>query len=384
VRDAYRGNYSGVLLVSRHYFDGNPLFDSRDDVRKALVLEPGGGYDAQFMYFAAFDPFLRAFKDRPAMYRRVMDQAPYRFGRIGYSWLTYVVSGGRWERYPATMVWLVLSSLALAAFILALMAQEDGLTPALGALVIAVPGFWQSAQVGLPEPIAAATLLAGIFLLSHQRRWLAGGMFALSLLIRETGAVMVGCAVVATMMAGRKREAVVVALLAGAPVLAWRLYVAWILFPDWGLQGLLPDASNFGWPFEGIGDLWKSIAQGQYFLGRYALSLAGITYPLLLVGGFDLAVVLAATRRDSTSVAALIYAILAICLNYAAVWIYLGNGQRVTYELFLALALSALSIRAYSRPLRTGLIAFWSCSLAYVFFLAFDASYIRAALGIPF
>ncbi|HEV3057857.1 MAG TPA: hypothetical protein VGY48_06395 [Vicinamibacterales bacterium] len=385
VRDSYHGNYSGMLLVSQRLFDRNPLFASRDDVRRTLAFEPGGGgYDGQFMYFAAFDPFLRAFKDHPALYRDVMDAAPYRFGRIGYSWLTWVFSIGRWERYPPTMIWMIPCSLALAAFVLALMAQEHGLTPALGGLVIAVPGFWPSLQSGLPEPIAAATLLTGLLSLSRGRPLLAGASFALSLLTRETGAVAVGCAIGATMMAGRRREAALVASLAGGAFLAWRLYVAWILSPEWGLQGLLYTAPNFGWPFAGLRDLWQSIAHGRYFPGAPGLSRAGIVYPLLLLGGCVMALALVWTVRNATSAAALIYAIMAICLNYAAVWLHVGNGQRVTYELFLMLALSCIAIRTYPKSLQRGLIAFWSCSIAYVFFLTFDAAYIRAALAIPF
>jgi hypothetical protein len=97
-----------------------------------------------------------------------------------------------------------------------------------------------------------------------------------------------------------------------------------------------------------------------------------------------MALALAWTVRSATSAAALIYAIMAICLNYAAVWLHVGNGQRVTYELFLMLALCCVTIRTYPKSLQRGLIAFWSCSIAYVFFLTFDAAYIRSALAIPF
>jgi hypothetical protein len=352
LRDSYHGNYSGMLLISQQLFEGNPLLASRDDVRKTLVFAEAGGYDAQFMYFAAFDPLMRVFKDRPVMYRQVMDAAPYRFGRIGFTWLTWVLSGGRWEWYPATMVWLVLSSLAAAAFTLSLMAQEQGLNSAIGVLVVAVPGFWLSLLSGLPEPIAAATLLGGLLFLSRGRPWLAGGLFALSLLIRETGVVIVACVVGAALIDGLRhggegapgvREALIVALVAGGALLAWRLYVAWILASDWGLQAI-PYNPGLSWPFAGVRDLWRSIADGQYVSSSLHLSRAAIALSLLLIGGFVLALGLAAARRDATSVATLIYAVMAMCSSYAKVWLFVGNTERVTYELFLALALSCLTI----------------------------------------
>lgn len=394
LRDSYHGNYSGMLLISQQLFDSNPLLASREDVRKTLVFGDDGGYDAQFMYFASFDPFMRAFKDHPAVYRQVMDAPPYRFGRIGFSWLTWVFAAGRWEWYPATMVWLVLCSLAAAAFMVSFMAQEQGLSPALGVLVIAIPGFWLSLLTGLPEPTAGATLLGGLVSLSRGKSWLAGALFGLSLLIRETGVVLVGCVVVTIIIEGSRRrrgdertpgvrDALIVALLSGGMLLAWRLYVAWILVPDWGGQAFLFNPSGFAWPLAGIRGLWGSMAHGQRFSESSDLSRAGIAFSLLLIGGSALSLALAWARRDAANVAALIYAIMAICLS-EKVWLFVGNAERVTYELFLMLALSFLTIRAYSKPLQRGLIAFWSCSVVYVFFLTYDASYIRSALAVPF
>ena len=382
LKDSYGGNYSGFLLISETTFDENPLLRSRKDVRSSLAFHESG-YDGEFMYFAVFDPFVRAFKNDPVMYRQVMDNAPYRFGRIGFSWLTWIFSAGRWERYPATMIWLILASLALASFILAFMAQEEGLTPAVGGLVIVIPGFWDSLQSGLPEPVAAATLLGGLFLLSRRKPWLAGSVFALSLLIRETGAVIVGGSVVAAIATGRRRDGAIVALFAGGMLLAWYFYVAWVLFPDWGVQRLLDYPSNLGAPFAGVRHLWQAIGHGEYYSGVPELSRAAIAYPVLLVGAFLLAVWLAVSVRNATAIVTLIYAIEAISLNFQAVWLHVGSAQRVTYELFVMLALSCLTIRAYSRPLRTSLIAFWWCSFVYAFFLTFDASYIRSALGFP-
>jgi Gpi18-like mannosyltransferase len=209
-------------------------------------------------------------------------------------------------------------------------------------------------------------------------------LFALSLLVRETGVVAIGCVLIAMTWSGRRPEAILVALLAGCVLLTWRLYVAWILFPDWGLDGLWFHPPDFAWPFAGVRDLWQHIAHGQYYSGVPELSRAGIAYPVVLIGGLVLAAILAVTVRTPTSVAALIYAILAICLNFGWIWVHVGNGQRGTYELFLMLALSCVSIRTLPRFLQRGLTMFWLCAAAYVFLLAFDAAYVRSALGIPF
>ncbi|HLQ46923.1 MAG TPA: hypothetical protein VK137_19415, partial [Planctomycetaceae bacterium] len=138
-----------------------PLLKDRDDIRRSLALEEGGGYDGEFLYFEVYDPFLWRFRDRPSEYRAFIDAPPYRFGRIGFSWLAKVFSANRWQWYPPTMVWLVFLSIIACAMILGLLAVDAGLSPALAVLVVLVPGFWQSLQSGLPEPVAAATLLGG-------------------------------------------------------------------------------------------------------------------------------------------------------------------------------------------------------------------------------
>jgi hypothetical protein len=72
LREQYNGNYSGFLKVSRSFFEANPLVNQDPNIKSNLILVDNGGYDGQLMYFAAFDPFLRAFRDRPAAYEQVM------------------------------------------------------------------------------------------------------------------------------------------------------------------------------------------------------------------------------------------------------------------------------------------------------------------------
>ncbi len=110
-------------------------------MQRSLILEKGGGYDGQFFYFEAYDPFLRRFASHPAAYRTFIDAPPYRFGRIGYVWLTTAFSLDNWQAYPRTMVWLVFAAIVACSLILGVVAKDAGLSPALGGLVILIPGF---------------------------------------------------------------------------------------------------------------------------------------------------------------------------------------------------------------------------------------------------
>jgi len=384
LRELYGGNYSGFLMISHRLFEANPLLNTRDDIRQSLILLENAGYDGQFMYCMAYDPWMRAFRNDPARYRSVVDTVPYRYGRIGFSALTHLFSLGRWERYPATMMWLLLLSLAGSAYVLATMAQAKQLTPMVGALIALVPGFWQSIQGGLPEPLAAASLTAGALVANSGGWLLAGILFALSLLVRETGVVFVVVFAVAAALSGRRRDAVTFVLVALVPMIVWRTYVGWTILADWGVGGFLDHPRDLGWPFAGFADLWSVIRNGGdhgHSLGAAAMARAGVTYPLLLTGGLLVATALATAAPSAVNVAAVCYALIAVSLNYTMIWKHVGNGQRGTYELFVALALSVVAIRTYPRALRVGLVLFWCATAAYVFFGAFDAEHIRAALA---
>jgi len=381
----YDGNYSGFLQLSQAAFDRNPILGSRNDVRRSLILNGGGGYDGQFMYFMTFDPFLLSYRGHPSMYDRVVDAPPYRFGRIGFSLLTRLFAMGRWRLYPETMTWVILAALFLCGLEMAFIARGSGATPMWGAVIILVPGFWQSLQTSLPEPLAAALLLGGCLCLRRDRLgcdhpgW-AGLLFGASLLVRETGVILVAALIAGMLLSGRRREGLTLGLLALAPVLAWRMYLGCVLYSSWGFQAFWFNPHDVGIPFAGIFDLWTKIRQGDYFTGVPALARAGVWFPLVLVCGAAVAVAVAVEQTSSTAVAGVMYALVALSLAYESIWVHVGNAQRGTYELFLVMALISFRIRAYPRALQGGLAVFWSASAAYVFWGAFDAEYIRSAV----
>ncbi|HEY1912005.1 MAG TPA: hypothetical protein VGG73_13855 [Vicinamibacterales bacterium] len=385
LRDFYDGNYSGLLFISREAFDRNPLLGSRDDIRKSLVLRDVGAYDGQFMYFATFDPLLRVFRDQPAKYREVMDAAPYRFGRIGYAALTLIFSGGHWQRYPITMIGLIIAALGVLTFELSVMAADRGLNPAYGLIVLMIPGFWLSLQSGLPEPIAAAALVGAVWCLSCQRLFGAAILFAVSLLVRETGGIAMVCGIAAAIQGGTSARRVVwVGVFAVVVVLAWRLYVASVLYPDWGAEGLLFHPPDLTVPFSGFLDLWKHIHQGLYYPDVPDMSRAGLNYPILLIAGLCLAITTAIVVRDPMAFGAVLYGVIAVSLNYGSIWVHVANGQRGTFELFVTLALCTLSYKKYPRSLKAVSWLFWCGAALYVFGLSHDALYVRAAMSSPF
>ncbi|MDE3157094.1 MAG: hypothetical protein KGN76_18505 [Acidobacteriota bacterium] len=378
----YAGNFSGFLQLSSSRYDADPTVNGRNDIRHTLRFTKGG-YDAQFMYLEAYDPFLRQFSNQPSVYDRFIDAAPYRYGRIGFTLLTKVVSADRWRLYPSVMMALVLAGLGLSGFVLASFSQFNDASPLWGLLIAIVPGFWQSIQVSLPEPIAAAFLLGG-YLCWRQRRYAwAGFWLAASLLVRETGTVLVLALAIATLFTEGRREGLRLALIALLPVALWRLYVGWVLWPTWGVHAFFFDSNDLATPLAGIRVLWTTVYHHSYYSGVASFARAATWYPLVLIAGSLLAMWSAIIAPGALTFAAVVYGLVAVSLNYQAVWVYIGNAERTTFELFVLLALVTVAIKGHSRAFRRAAMVFWAVTAAYLLFAGADALHIRHTVLSP-
>lgn len=239
-------------------------------------------------------------------------------------------------------------------------------------------------QTALPEPTAASLLMLGYLCLLRGRSACAGLLFAVSLLVRETGSVFVMSVCIGVFLAGHRRQGVRLALLSLAPLVVWRLYVAWVLAPDWGGQALWFNPHNVGTPFAGIVDLWRTILSGHYFGGSADLGRAGLWYSIVLIGGLVIAVTLAIARPSAVTIAAALYGLLGVSLTYDSIWVHVGNGQRGTYELFTMLAWASVAPWTYPRLVQRAIMMFWLATAGYVFFGSFDADFIRNTVFAPF
>ena len=372
----YLGNYSGFVQIGKVFVDQSPFIAHQPDVRLTLVVMEGG-YDGQFMYYAAYDPLMRAYRADPARFDGMMDTPPYRFGRIGYVWLTWLASLGDWHRFPKAMVWLDLAGIFAAAFAISVAARDASASVLWGFVALLIPAFWQSMETTLPEPIAAALLLLAYLAWRHGWWVRAGLLLAASLLVRETGLILVVILAAAMVVRGERRQGLWMAATAIVPFAFWHLYVGWVLFPDWGWQGFFFRPAIVGVPFVGFVEMWSHVRAGQYEMD---LARAAMWLPVVLTSAWLFAVAVVVKRRTPLTIAAAAYATIAVSLNYALVWVHTRNGERVTYEVFILLALCSAQFASTSRLWRAGIIGFWALSGFYVFWVGFDASFFRETL----
>jgi len=331
---------------------------------KGELLKRKAGYDGQFFYFMAYDPFLSRFKDNPRKYRLMSDAPPYRYSRIGFAWLTKLFSLDRPRLFPKTMIWLILFSHFLGAYFLVRIIQFYGQNPLWALLYMLIPGFPLSLTRALPESIAAACVLSGLYFYLKNRPLLASLLFAFSFLTRETAVIFIpGVALFELVKKKNIRNAILISL-SIIPLVFWRFYVAWRLFGVSGWKSILSGSSNFQSPFSGFIELYKVILAHNY---HEDLVQAATIFPIILTCIFFFSLYFFWQRKGFLSLGLLAFSLVSILLSFEKVWVHINNGIRVSYEVFLFMILVFVSqYELHTRIIKTLLLGLFA--LALIFF----------------
>jgi len=234
-------------------------FVSAADLPSPLIVRPASdGYDGQFYYRIALDPF----DFSRTAYGVTLDGIAWRLQRIGYPLLAWIVSFGRPEALPAILVVLNLAGLGVIAAIIARLIAE-GRLPAwtLGAILI-WPGFIVTLTHDTTEIVALAFLLAAIACHLDRRTFWCGALAAAAMLTRETTAAVCFGLLLGEIARSRPSwsRAVQLApyLAAFAPFLLWRAALAVWAGETSGAVG----ASNLDWPLVGALKMMVQVATG--------------------------------------------------------------------------------------------------------------------------
>ncbi len=242
--------YLLVTFVTLRAFDYNPtgpirigdLLPAQRFWSPTTMVQPGVGYDGQWFFNIAHDPFLRspdpeAFLDAPA----------YRYARILYPLAAWALALGQ----PAAIPWALLA-VNLLAVLGGTVACVD-LLRQFGASRWFALGYAFSPPIligvtaMLAEPLSLALVVAGVALAVRCRHWPAGVVLALAVLAREPSILVpIGFGLYALARWDWRRGAAY--LLPLTMPIGWHL---WIL----ARLGSLPSAqspTNFGVPFGGM------------------------------------------------------------------------------------------------------------------------------------
>jgi len=234
-----QGKISRFILVGMH-------FATPAQLPHGMPVAKTYGYDGQFFYRLALNPL----NFGHTAYGITMDR-PYRFMRIGYPALTWLLSAGQHWLVPVMLVAVNIAAIGALGWLGARFAMDGGRHALVGLLVPGYFGLITSLSRDTAEPLAAACLLAGLLAVRGRRPVLAAFFLAYGALTRET--VMVAVAAIALlrvigMARGRVRP--------GRDDLTWvipaAVFVAWeaVVKLATGSIPLLADGGrNAGAPF---------------------------------------------------------------------------------------------------------------------------------------
>jgi hypothetical protein len=244
VRLASHGGDLSAFVVA-----GDQFVDPRTAPSELAVHRASSGYDGQFVYRLALDPFT----DRPSAHGITLDNPPYRQQRLVLPLVAWLVDHATPLPLPLILILLNASALVGAGWIGARFARAYGRHAAYGVLLATSPGLLIALARDLTEPLAWFGLLVGLWWWQEGRHPLAVAAFAVSALTRETTLVVVAglgaWQLLATLMGGREelRRRLPLALWLLVPplgVLAWQ---AW-LYSVWGRLPIMSGAGNIGVP----------------------------------------------------------------------------------------------------------------------------------------
>jgi hypothetical protein len=330
-------NIGNFILVGHDYANARQL-------PPGIPVQPTYGYDGQFYYRLALNPANLAH----TAYGITMDHT-YRFMRIGYPVVAWLVSFGQHSLVPAALIAVNVVSVGALAYFGGVLARQGGRHALWGLLLAAYFGLITSVSRDTAEPLAAAFLLAALVALRARRPLAAALLLACGTLTRETVMVAVaaiGIVRVVTMVRTRQ--------LPGREDLPWVLptvvFAAWqlVIYAVTGSVALATDGSrNAGTPF--------TAPLHALFTNLKHIHTAHWTdqYNVWLMEFFGLAlicvaatVVLRASRAPSWEKLAFYLFIVEICVVTPDTWDSLDADMRSFIEVYLLAVIILLSVPA--------------------------------------
>jgi hypothetical protein len=155
-------------------------FSHPDQMMPRISHVPLAGYDGQFYYRFALNPF----NWHATAYGITVDHN-YRYTRIGYPLVTWILSLGQARAVPVVLVVVNLACVAAIAWLGAVFARESGRHALWGLLFAAYFGLVISIGRDTSEPLADACMLAALLAYRRSRHILAALLLAYGVITNE-------------------------------------------------------------------------------------------------------------------------------------------------------------------------------------------------------
>jgi len=316
----------------------------------AMIGDPNAaGYDGQFYYRLALDPFNWS----KTAFGITMDQS-YRYTRIGYPFLAWLVSLGQHRFVPVALVAINLLAVAAMAYLGGMFARDSGRHALWGLAFAAYFGLVISVGRDTAEPLAEACMLGGLLAYRRTRPVLATCLFTFGAITRET--ILFAPAAIAVIrlvgMARRRSQGSrpgLADLTWVVPAVAYGIVELAVHFVVKGEFPLLANGSrNLAAPFTAMIDALKFEIRHINTAHLSPIDIALLEYATL--GVFVLAglAVLLVTSAPAHERLAFVFFVLQLGLLSGQIWTStFGDGRSLIEPYLLALILLLATPRQY-------------------------------------
>ena len=312
-----------------------------------MIGDPNAaGYDGQFYYRLALDPF----NWNKTAFGITMDQS-YRYTRIGYPVLAWLVSLGQHQFVPVALVAINLLGVAAMAFLGGMFARESGRHALWGLAFAAYFGLVISVGRDTAEPLAEACMLGGLLAYRRSKPVLATCLFAVGAITRETILLAPAAIAVTRLVAFARRRARpgLADLTWVVPACAYGVLEVAVHFVVKGEFPLLANSDrNLALPFTAMIDALKFDIRHINTAHLSPIDIALLEYATL--GIFVLAglAVLLVTTAPAHERLAFVFFVLQLGLLSSQIWTStFGDGRSLIEPYLMALILLLATPRQY-------------------------------------
>ena len=266
-------------LVRMDDEDSIAPFARRHD--RSFAFVPEGHYDGVYFYAMTIDPFGRGET------HELIDRPAYRYGHVGYSWVSWLFSLGRPRLVPSALLAVALAAAGIAGYAASRLAGHLGWSPWAGLAVALQPGLVYSVTVLTSEAVGFAVV--GLALLSwlEEREWPALVLLAFAGIVKEPF-VLVPVGLFVFDLARRRPDLWRRALLLGASLVPFAVWNAYI-YKTLGITSFHDSASPLDFPWGWAKSMREAAQMGlqgyEYTqIGTIALPILVIAFFLMFVG----------------------------------------------------------------------------------------------------
>jgi hypothetical protein len=331
------------------------IYTHRAQLPRGLLLVPSAGYDGQFYYRLALDPF----NWNKTAFGITMDQS-YRYTRIGYPALAWLVSLGQHQLVPVALVAINLLGVAAMAFLGGMFARESGRHALWGLAFAAYFGLVISVGRDTAEPLAEACMLGGLLAYRRSKPVLAACLFAVGAITRETILLApAAIAVVRLVAIARRRERPGLADLTWVvPACVYGVLELAVHFVVKGEFPLLANGNrNLAVPFTAMVDALKFDIGHINTAHLSPIDIALLEYATLGIFVFAGLAVLLLTTAPANERLAFVFFVLQLGLLSSQIWTStFGEGRSLIEPYLMALILLLATPRQYLSWRYLGLI----------------------------